>query len=36
MLKTALATYRAFGMPAYATEAERLRRQAWSEGLNRD
>ena len=28
MLEDALAAYRAFGMPAYAAEAERLRRQA--------
>jgi hypothetical protein len=28
MLEEALTAYRAFGMPAYATEAERLRRQA--------
>ena len=28
MLEDALSTYRAFGMPTYAAEAERLQRQA--------
>ena len=33
MLEEALTAYRAFGMPVYADEAERLRRQARGRGL---